>query len=216
MSGDALRFDQDKIKLNLIPPYSIEQIGKVFTSGAVKYGDNNWQKGMKWSKVIGSLKRHLLKFESGEDFDEETGIYHLAHLVTNAMFLMEYYKIYPQGDDRPHKYLNSPKIGVGFIFFGAVQFRDIYYIIDIEECDGTMIITDSLKMYECETKEEKFNIAKELEIDIFIDTSFETFKYFNKSGICCYLFHTENNEQYDVGYKRICNLNDFLKKINKN
>jgi hypothetical protein len=33
-------------------------------------------------------------------------------MMCNAAFLTEYYKIYPQGDDRDHAYLNAPKIGL--------------------------------------------------------------------------------------------------------
>ena len=32
--------------------------------------------------------------------------------MCNAAFLSEYYKIFPQGDDRPHKYLMPQKIGL--------------------------------------------------------------------------------------------------------
>jgi len=67
---------------------------------------------MKWSKVLSSLERHLQAIKRGEDFDKETGLLHSAHVMCNAAFLTEYYKIYPQGDDRPHKYLNEPKIGL--------------------------------------------------------------------------------------------------------
>jgi uncharacterized HAD superfamily protein len=32
--------------------------------------------------------------------------------MCNAAFLTQYYQIYPQGDDRPHSYLNNYKIGL--------------------------------------------------------------------------------------------------------
>ena len=51
-------------------------------------------------------------FESGEDYDPETGELHIDHLQCNAHFLSAYYKIFPQGDDRPHRYLNVPRIGL--------------------------------------------------------------------------------------------------------
>ena len=37
---------------------------------------------------------------------------HIDHLQCNAHFLSAYYSIYPQGDDRPHQYLEHPKIGL--------------------------------------------------------------------------------------------------------
>lgn len=96
-----------------MPAFAVEQVARVLTKGSEKYADRNWEKGMDWtSKVLASLKRHLIAFERGEDFDPETGLLHMAHVACNAMFLTEYYKIYPQGDDRPHNYLTVPKIGL--------------------------------------------------------------------------------------------------------
>lgn len=111
MSAD--RFDSGKTRHELLPPFASDQLAKVYTMGAKKYAPNNWRKGMAWSRVIGSLKRHLNEIENGNDFDEESGLYHAAHVAWNAVTLLEYYKIYPQGDDRPHSYLHStPKIGL--------------------------------------------------------------------------------------------------------
>lgn len=110
--GQGLRFNSGKTRHDLTPSFAQEQYARVLTAGANKYGDNNWRKGMNWSKVVASMKRHLLAFESGEDFDTETGILHVAHIMCNAGFLCEYYKIFPEGDDRPHKYLSMPKIGL--------------------------------------------------------------------------------------------------------
>ena len=113
MSEDkGLRFNAGKTRHDLVPQFAQEQYAKVLTKGAEKYADNNWKLGMKWGKVLASMKRHILAFEAGEDFDQETGILHTAHIMCNAAFLTEYYKIYPQGDNRSHKYLHIPKIGL--------------------------------------------------------------------------------------------------------
>jgi hypothetical protein len=109
--GNGLRFNQGKTRHDLVPPFAQEQYGLVLTDGAIKYAERNWEKGMPWSKVIASLKRHILAIERGEDFDPETGRYHSAHIMCNAAFLTEYYKIFPQGDDRPHQYLTPLRIG---------------------------------------------------------------------------------------------------------
>lgn len=112
MKGNGLRFNNGKTRHDLTPPFAQEQFAKVLTNGSLKYEERNWEKGMKWSTVIASMKRHLLALERGEDFDVETGLFHSAHIMCNASFITEYYKIYPQGDDRPHQYLNMPKIGL--------------------------------------------------------------------------------------------------------
>ena len=108
----GLRFNDGKTRHDLVPVFAQEQYARVLTKGSEKYAERNWELGMKWGKVIASMKRHIQAFESGEDYDAETGLLHTAHIMCNAGFLTEYYNIYPQGDDRPHKYLKTPKIGL--------------------------------------------------------------------------------------------------------
>lgn len=108
----GLRYNAGKLRYDLIPPFAMEQYARVMTKGAQKYAERNWERGMLWSNVIASLKRHLAEVEKGNDYDEETGILHAAHVMWNAAALTEYYKTYPQGDDRPHLYLRYPKIGL--------------------------------------------------------------------------------------------------------
>ncbi len=110
--GGGKRYNKGKIRYDLIPSFSQEQYARVLTLGAEKYGENNWRRGMKWMSVIASLERHLEAIKRGEDYDKETGLLHSAHIMCNAGFLTEYYKIYPQGDDRIHAYLNMPKIAL--------------------------------------------------------------------------------------------------------
>ena len=110
VDGRGERKNDGKVRYDLLPSFATQEGAMVYTLGSQKYSERNWERGMKWSKVIASLKRHLAAFEAGEDFDKETGLLHIAHLKTNAEFLLEYYKIYPQGDDRP-KYF-PPKIGL--------------------------------------------------------------------------------------------------------
>lgn len=107
---EGLRFNEGKIRYDLMHPFAKEQLAKVFTMGSIKYAERNWEKGMKWSKVLASLHRHLEAIERGEDYDAESGLLHAAHVEWNAHALCAYYKIYPQGDDRPIK--KKPKIGL--------------------------------------------------------------------------------------------------------
>lgn len=112
MKDKGLRYNEGKPRHDLLEPHAIDELAKIFTKGAEKYAPRNWEKGMAWSKVIASLKRHLNSFEKGEDFDAESTAYHIAHVAWNALALTSYYKIYPEGDDRPHQYLNPKKIGL--------------------------------------------------------------------------------------------------------
>lgn len=118
--GKGLRYDEGKILHELIPAHAMNELAKVYSMGAKKYAPHNWRKGMQWSRVIASLKRHLNAIERGEDYDgipgEEkdghSGMLHAAHVAWNAITLLEYYKIYPQGDDRQHEYLSRNKVGL--------------------------------------------------------------------------------------------------------
>ena len=98
--GGGLRYNQGKLRFDLVPPFAQEKYVSILTSGAKKYGDRNWERGMAWTKVIASAKRHLHAIEMGEDVDPESGELHSAHAMCNLAFLTEYYKIFPQGDDR--------------------------------------------------------------------------------------------------------------------
>jgi hypothetical protein len=132
------RYNKGKNRMNLFPAWAYEKICEVYTKGADKYtlkddngniidsGDNNWMRGMEWSKVMGCLERHYNAFKQGKDFDfnpecegcqqgdcnNHTGLDHLAHLAWNAIALLEFRRVYPQGDDRLKPCFNTPKIGL--------------------------------------------------------------------------------------------------------
>jgi len=110
--GEGLRFNTGKLRYDLVHPHAHEGMVRVLTKGSEKYAPRNWEKGMAWSTVLASMKRHIAAVEKGEDFDPETGELHINHVACNAHFLSAYYKIFPQGDDRPHNYLKTTKIGL--------------------------------------------------------------------------------------------------------
>ncbi len=110
--GEGLRYNTNKPRYDLLHPTAMAGIVKVLTAGANKYAERNWEAGMSWTTVLASMKRHIAAFERGEDYDPETGELHIDHVQCNAHFLSAYYKTYPQGDDRPHSYLNPNKIGL--------------------------------------------------------------------------------------------------------
>lgn len=86
----GLRYDTGKNRLDLIPPEWTWALGQILTKGAQKYAARNWEKGMDWSRIIGPLKRHLEKFQAGEQYDQETGCHHMAMVAWNALALMTY------------------------------------------------------------------------------------------------------------------------------
>lgn len=100
MSDEGKKDDREKTRLDLISPWAMEGLGQVLTYGARKYDDNNWRKGMKWSRLIGAAKRHLAEFEKGVDIDPESGMPHIDHAMACIHFLSEYQKLTNGTDDR--------------------------------------------------------------------------------------------------------------------
>ena len=92
--------DTKKLRYDLIPVYPLERVAEVYTIGAQKYGDRNWELGIKWGRIFGALLRHAFAWWSGEQFDKEDGQHHLASVVWAALTLMEYEKTHPELDDR--------------------------------------------------------------------------------------------------------------------
>ena len=97
----GIKRDSDKIRYDLMPMYPLEEVAKVFTHGAEKYDDRNWEQGMDWNRPYGALLRHVFAFWSGEDIDPESQLHHLAHAICEAMFLLEYTKTKKELDNRP-------------------------------------------------------------------------------------------------------------------
>lgn len=96
----GLRYDDGKPRMDLLCPYAMEGIAMVMMKGAEKYAAWNWAKGMAWSKPVACMLRHIFKFMAGEDIDKESGLPHVDHVATNAMFLCRYFRQYKNLDDR--------------------------------------------------------------------------------------------------------------------
>lgn len=102
-----VKFDDNKPRWGLLPWEGINEVVKIFTFGAKKYGDYNWAKhnGLSWSRVFDALMRHLFAWYTGEDIDPESKKSHLAHAACGVLFLL-FYSVkrdrYGMNDDRPH------------------------------------------------------------------------------------------------------------------
>ena len=79
----------DKPMWELLPLQDIEDVVKVYTAGAKKYGPDQWQNlpdGYKRYKA--ALFRHLVEYEKGNWLDPETGCIHLAQVAWNAIAML--------------------------------------------------------------------------------------------------------------------------------
>lgn len=99
--SEGMKFDTNKVRMELIPPSLLRAVGRILTFGAKKYADRNWEKGIKWSRCYGALLRHLLAWWGGEDRDAETKESHLWHAACCLAFLIEYEDTHRELDDRP-------------------------------------------------------------------------------------------------------------------
>lgn len=92
--------DSGKLRFDLIPPNPLEKLAYVYTVGADKYSDRNWEKGLKWGRVFAAMMRHAWAWWRGEQFDQTDGQHHLASVAWCAFALMEYEKTHKELDDR--------------------------------------------------------------------------------------------------------------------
>jgi hypothetical protein len=108
--GSGARYNDGKPDLSLIPLCTLEDEARVWSYGKRKYAAWNWAKGMDWSIPYACALRHLAAWQRGEELDKESGLPHLSHAMCNLRMLTLYSKQYPEGDDRPTKWLGNNEI----------------------------------------------------------------------------------------------------------
>lgn len=78
----------NKSRWDLIPLDCIEDIARVYTAGAIKYGPNRWQHlDNGYERYKGALLRHLYASETSTT-DPDTGCLHLAQVAWNAIAML--------------------------------------------------------------------------------------------------------------------------------
>lgn len=90
-------YERGKLRGPLImAPNACKEVARVFAYGAKKYVDvdgvPNWYHYSPDTPITdyaGSLERHFIEWLCLEDLDHETGLHHLAHLIANALMILE-------------------------------------------------------------------------------------------------------------------------------
>lgn len=85
------KFDSGKAQWHLMPEEALVEVLKVLEQGAVKYGDFNWLDNANEVDIVryqNALERHLKSFKRGADRDKESGLYEMAHIACNALFIL--------------------------------------------------------------------------------------------------------------------------------
>lgn len=63
----------NKLRMSLIPQEELKRVMQRYLDGAVKYGENNWMKGMPLSVFYDCAHRHLDAWWSGKDDEDHAG-----------------------------------------------------------------------------------------------------------------------------------------------
>lgn len=86
----AYKHDKGKLQLTLVPFQIIRDIAQTRMFGLMKYGEKDSWKKVSRERYRDAMFRHMLAYlEDPHGVDEESGLPHLYHLVTNAAFLCE-------------------------------------------------------------------------------------------------------------------------------
>lgn len=98
MSG--IKHDKNKPKLHLIPKESLEMMAQALEYGCKKYGKRNYEKGIEYTRLVDAALRHLYQWIHKKDCDEESGLNHIGHALSNLAMLAYMIENRPDMDDR--------------------------------------------------------------------------------------------------------------------
>lgn len=84
-SGAVRDSQEGKPRYGLIPIGPLRRLAMRYTDGAKAYGEDNYQKGIPFSRVADSLLRHIYSYLDGDSSED-----HLAAVAWNAFALMFY------------------------------------------------------------------------------------------------------------------------------
>jgi len=58
-SGSKRNSAAGKLRYDLIPPFALERLARVYADGAAQFGANNWRRGMPTTELMASALRHV-------------------------------------------------------------------------------------------------------------------------------------------------------------
>lgn len=102
-SGNNRQFDSGaqrdnadtKLRMSLVPSVELARVTRHYLNGGIKYGFNNWKKGMPLSVYFDSANRHIQAWWLGDTSED-----HLAAAVWNILGAMWTETNLPDQDDR--------------------------------------------------------------------------------------------------------------------
>jgi len=89
--GTAVKHDNGKPSMALLPSKSLRGIAEAFTYGESKYHAYNYKtgQGLDWDRPFSATMRHLSQWNDGEDRDSDSGLSHLKHAGAAIMMLID-------------------------------------------------------------------------------------------------------------------------------
>jgi len=110
MTNGAKHYDDGKLQLQwLLSMPGIDEVAKVGSYGAKKYGQSNWRGGAEYMRYLGSIIRHVCCYIRGESLDKESGLNHLAHAAYNCLIVLSWGIEGVGNDDRPKRNSSADK-----------------------------------------------------------------------------------------------------------
>jgi len=91
-----------KLPLSLVPDIIQIYAAMAFAEGDHKYRGFNWRvAGVRHSIYWDALRRHLMRYQAGEDCDPATGVPHLASAIACIGIILDAQLVGKLNDDRP-------------------------------------------------------------------------------------------------------------------
>lgn len=81
-TGAVRDSNADKGRFDLIPALPLRRLAQLYQRGAIKYGENNWRRGINLPRYLDSALRHINDFQSGDRAED--------HLIAAAWNLFGY------------------------------------------------------------------------------------------------------------------------------
>lgn len=108
-----------KGRFDLISDFALIRLAHVYQKGGENHGDRNWEKGIKFSRLVDSAIRHLIQYKMSKYMLELCEEDHLGHSAWNIFALIQQEEMVKRGslpsnlDDLPlYEKIESPKIMV--------------------------------------------------------------------------------------------------------
>jgi hypothetical protein len=114
--SSGFKYDDNKIRMELLPLRELQEVAKVLTYGAKKYAPDNWKKVPNAKeRYAGALLRHFTEYREGNIFDHEACpdiLRHIAQVACNALFLL-YFELQDEiskGRDIPYEFVSVENV----------------------------------------------------------------------------------------------------------